>query len=164
MTTGVMKVLICDDNESDRLMIRYALRKDDPLTDVVDAGDCEEARQKLAGRDVIIIDQRMLGTRGVDCIREIRGDGFRGALVMLTGYLEEKVVAEAVFNGADNFIVKSALLEGLVPGIKRALELRAESMQTTADAEYKKRILDEIIHRLDKTLRDQGGDKDGSGQ
>jgi len=84
-------------------------------------------------------------------------------LVMLTGYLEEKVVAEAVFNGADNFIVKSALLEGLVPGIRRALELRAESMRTTADAEYKKRVLDEIIRRLDKTLRDQGGDKDGSG-
>lgn len=146
----VMRVLICDDIEVDRHMISWVLRKHDPLTIIIEATTCNEAKAAKDQVDVIVMDQVLIGSTGVQCLKDIRGSGFRGAFIIVTGYNDDKVSIEALHNGADNFILKTAMFEELVPAIIRALDLRAESIRTSTEVLKQKNEISSINEQLAK--------------
>lgn len=148
-----MIVLIVDDSESDRLLASRILSAENPELEIVHAESCEKAVQIIqsvdtVGIDCVVMDQRLVGGSGTHCIRKIRGDGYRGAFVLLTGYTSVSIAAEAMRHGADDFVDKSEAQKELYPAIMAALERRAESVRTTLEQQRTQKDLAAVMARL----------------
>jgi two-component system OmpR family response regulator len=117
-------VLVCDDEDVLRALIRAALGSD---YSVVEAHDGDEAVElaRSANPDVIVLDMMMPGRSGLDVLREIRADGDVSAVpvIMLTARTQAGDREAAERFGADRFLAKPfsplelvSLIDELVDG------------------------------------------------
>ena len=84
-----------DDEAHVRLVVRVKL---EVLGFVVDeAGSGEEAldRCRAVEPDLVVLDERMEGLRGLDVARRLRGDGFARPLILYSAYLTDQAREEA---------------------------------------------------------------------
>lgn len=101
-------VLICDDEDVLRLLVRASL--EGRGHDLVDATDGEEAldRARALRPDLILLDMMMPGKSGLDVLREVRADPDlrETPVVMLTARVQATDVAAAEEARADRFLAK----------------------------------------------------------
>jgi YesN/AraC family two-component response regulator len=72
------------------------------------AADAEEAL-RMVGKDdyrVVLLDLKLPGMDGIECLRQLKAEGFRGDVVMITGYGSVPTAVEAMKEGARDFIEK----------------------------------------------------------
>ncbi len=103
-----MKVLIVDDSGVMRKIITNALSQMG-LTDVVQAEDGAQAVQAVQDNQdigLILLDWNMPNKSGLEALQEIRGNGNKVPVIMVTTEAEKQRVVEAVKAGANNYIVK----------------------------------------------------------
>ncbi|NLC56551.1 MAG: response regulator [Armatimonadetes bacterium] len=110
------RVLLVDDEEDACLV----------LGDVLECSGCEvrsvsdplaAVREGNAERyDLVLLDIRMPRMSGIEVLRRIRDRG-HGAIVMLTGYVDEELEAEARREGAAEVLHKPVDLEYLLQRI-----------------------------------------------
>ncbi len=104
-----MKVLIVDDQQSMRLLIRGGLQQLGFRT-FDEAGDGEAALRILAGSpaNLVISDYNMPKMDGLALLRAIRAypATAKVACIMLTGRGDKELVQKAVQFGVNNFLVK----------------------------------------------------------
>ena len=67
--------------------------------------------------DVIVSDVRMPDLTGIEALRELRAQGDRTPLILLTTFDDSQVLLEAVQAGAQGFLLKDAAPEDLRDGI-----------------------------------------------
>ena len=81
--------------------------------------DTAEAAAKLAPEaDVVLMDYRLKGGRtGLDALREIRAAGLQASVIMMTGHGSERVAAEALHLGANDYIIKDESFTELLPEV-----------------------------------------------
>ena len=109
-------VLIIDDDEFDRRMIKYALNRQGTKCVFYEANNGREgcAMAREIQPDITLLDLRMPymdGFQTLNCIR--KSDQCKHSKVfMLTGSDDEGEHKLALENGADNFITKPSDLEG----------------------------------------------------
>lgn len=115
-------VLICDDEEILRRLVRASLDEGD--YDVVEAADGDEAleRARAACPDVILLDMMMPGRSGLQVLHELRADEQlrETPVVMLTARAQATDEAAATDATADYFLAKPfspAALAALVASI-----------------------------------------------
>lgn len=113
-----MKVLVVEDNQHFRLLIR-AILKALGVQDIEEASDGAEALEMLNGyaADLAILDWNMTGVDGIECVRRIR-QGQRGVnrflpIIMLTGHTEESLMHKALNTGANDFLSKPVSAKSL---------------------------------------------------
>jgi DNA-binding NarL/FixJ family response regulator len=127
-----MRVLIVDDHEIVREGVRSALSSDSRFEVVGEAADAQEAlrcaRRTLP--DVALIDLRLPDMRGEELTREFTRDFPNTAVIILTTYLSEETVRDALAAGAAGYVTKAAGL----PELKAALErvMNGELVPSTA--------------------------------
>jgi len=106
-----MKVLIVDDNEKVRLLLRDHL----PATadEVYECSDGDEAFLlfKKYRPDWVLMDQEMPKVDGITAIREIIADFPKANICMVTAYDDDELRNEALHAGAVGFVVKDNLFE-----------------------------------------------------
>ncbi|HNQ16281.1 MAG TPA: response regulator transcription factor [Pyrinomonadaceae bacterium] len=106
-----MKVLIVDDNESVRKIVREYLP--DPVSEIYECADGLEAlelyRQHLP--DWVLMDWQMPGKNGVSATREIIAAFPAANVCMVTAFDDEEIRAEAFAAGARSFLLKDSLFE-----------------------------------------------------
>lgn len=101
-------ILVADDEESLRLLIRTTLESSD--TTILEASDgnsaLEMARQEMP--DLIVLDWMMPGRNGLEVARELRADPRTAGLpiLMLTAMGQEKDRKEGLAAGVQAFLVK----------------------------------------------------------
>lgn len=86
-----------------------------------------EAALALASEaDVILLDYRLEGPlTGLDVLRELRRRGLPASVVVSTGHGSERVAAEALRLGAEDYVIKdSAFAQLLPPVLGRVLRMR----------------------------------------
>lgn len=71
-----------------------------------EGGSVQPEQVLSAGPDLILIDLLMPGKDGIQVIRELRGQGFRGKCVMISQVSSKDLVAKAYLAGVDFFIQK----------------------------------------------------------
>ena len=101
-------VVIVDDNDIMRALLRGMLRAEKEFEVVGEAGN-GEAGVELVKRlepQIVCMDVMMPVMTGIDALREIRKELPRTAVVMITGNASAENVQESVQNGAAGFIVK----------------------------------------------------------
>lgn len=100
-------ILIVDDNDMMRAILRSMLRGDD--YEVV--GEARNGTQaiELAERlqpDIICLDVMMPEKNGLEALHEIKAARPQTAIIMITANADPETVQDAIMNGAQGFIIK----------------------------------------------------------
>jgi DNA-binding NarL/FixJ family response regulator len=142
-----LRVMICDDHELVREGLRTLL-SDEPGFDIV--GEAANGRAALAmARElrpqVVLMDVRMPELDGIEATRIIRETCPGTHVLILTTYLDDKQVRQAVQAGAAGYLLKEIRRDDLVKAIRDAAEGRPTlhpdaqrmlMMQVTNPAEF----------------------------
>jgi adenylate cyclase len=135
-TRSVLKCLILDDSESDRLLVQRMLRAD-PEFDV-DIQSSETVAEGLAaaqgdGYDLIVVDQEFPDGTGLELLPALRRTAPGAALLFVTGHHDLALAAQAMERGAHHFMFKDELTtSALSHGIRVALERQSKASMRDA--------------------------------
>lgn len=122
-----MRVLLVEDNEHFRRLIRTVLQALG-ITQVTEAADGAAGLAALAGcdADLVIVDYRMTPMDGVEFTRRLRTDPASAnpyvPVLMVTGYTEPKLVADARDAGVSEFLAKPISAKTLLSRIVQLLQ------------------------------------------
>ena len=119
--TGVVRILVVDDEPAVRTALERALRLDG--YDVELAADGHDALGALAaaGRDAVVLDVLMPGLGGLDVCRELRRRGDHTPVLMLTARAGVADRVAGLDAGADDYLVKPFHLEELLARVRALL-------------------------------------------
>jgi len=125
------KILVVDDDDSHRLMLRAVLSEDGyAITEAADGTEAVRAVEKEAF-DVILTDIRMTMMDGIEALTEIRKTSPLVPVLIMTAYASVKTAVEALKAGAFDYLTKPLDSEELKILIEKALEhyhLRTENL------------------------------------
>ena len=106
-----MKVLIVDDNEQVRLLLRdYLPTSFDEIYECADGSEAVSFFKKHRP-DWVLMDWEMPKTDGITAIREIIAEFPEANICMVTAFNDEDILAEALRAGALRFVLKDNLFE-----------------------------------------------------
>jgi two-component system chemotaxis response regulator CheY len=118
-----LKVLVVDDSKVMRGIIRKMLGAEGP--EVLEAADGKQALEVLASEpvDCIISDWNMPRMKGIDLLRQVRGDGAMAAtpFIMVTAEALATNLAEADAAQVSSYLVKPFTAEDLWRAIRELL-------------------------------------------
>ncbi|MGG6240391.1 sensor histidine kinase [Nodosilinea sp. AN01ver1] len=145
--TSPLRMLLIDDNRSDRaLVLRELQREFDPL-DVQEITSSGELNRAIAigNFDAVVTDFQLRWTTGLDILELIKQHYPRCPVVMFTNTGTEEVAVEAMKLGLDDYIIKGPNRYIRVPiAVRNALE-RREMQQRAALLEIRlQRLLNQV--------------------
>ncbi|GAB7110907.1 response regulator transcription factor [Streptomyces phaeofaciens JCM 4814] len=113
-------VLIVDDQALQRMGFSMLLEAQSDVTVVGEATNGSEAVRMTAELrpDVVLMDVRMPGMDGIEATRRIVGSGGRSRILVLTTFDLDEYAYDALRAGASGFLLKDALPEELVAGVR----------------------------------------------
>ena len=126
MATDTIRVLLLEDNPHDAEIIRRMLGKYERARFEIDSvGSTSEATEALREKpfDLLLLDYNLPGENGLSFLRRANAEADAPPVIMLTGYGDERVAAEAMRLGAYDYYPKNAISsEVLARAIHQALE------------------------------------------
>ena len=127
MSKKLIKVLLLvEDNPGDARLLREMFREqgshDTELTHVECMSDAEK---HLAARevDIILLDLGLPDAQGVGAVRRVRAAAPHVPLVVVTGLDDESLAAQALQEGAQDYLIKGQIdARGLLRALRYAIE------------------------------------------
>jgi two-component system, NarL family, response regulator DevR len=119
-TPETITVLIVDDHEVVRMGLEALLGVTPGFIVVGQAGTCAEAItavERLRPR-VVLMDQRLPGRSGIEACREITGRWPNTRVIMLTSFIDDSLVVDAVRAGASGYVLKKVVSAELLSAIR----------------------------------------------
>lgn len=115
-----IRVLLVDDHAVIRQALRMLLESRPELSVV---GDAENGRTALTAveklhPDVVLMDVVMPGLNGIEATRQIRRFARGSRVVMLSGFVDEEQLTQALRAGASGYLMKSSDVSELVLAIQ----------------------------------------------
>lgn len=104
----MIRLLIIDDHEMVREGLKAMLVSEPDFNIVGDASNAEQALEMIARLrpDVVLLDVRLPGISGIELCRIVTEQYPETAIIILTTFTDESLVAECIQAGARGFIVK----------------------------------------------------------
>jgi diguanylate cyclase (GGDEF)-like protein len=139
--TGPVRILVVDDNDDDRTMLRRLLRKSELDAEVIDAGDADAA-VALCRRndfDCVLLDYKLAHVDGLELIKDLMSNAT--AVIMLTGCGNEVVAVEAMKRGARDYLLKDELTPA---DLRRAVAHAVDMLHLEMEVREKSRRLEEM--------------------
>jgi nitrogen regulation protein NR(I) len=126
------RVLIADDDESVRWVLKKSLEKEGFET--VQAKDAAEALERLSegNIEIALMDIRMPGQSGLEALDRIQADGRGTSVIIMTAQATMQNAIEAMRRGAFDYITKPFDLEEVNLLVKKAVEVRRLSQEVSA--------------------------------
>lgn len=117
------RILVVDDEESHRIMLRAVLQ--DQGYEVTEADDGQGAVRAVEQEpfDSILLDIRMKDMDGIEALTEIRKISPQIPVLMMTAYASVKTAVEALKAGAFDYLTKPLDIEELLILIEKAMEV-----------------------------------------
>jgi DNA-binding NarL/FixJ family response regulator len=117
-----IRVLLVDDHPALREGTAELMAHERDLEVVGAIGTLDEARAALAGSgiDVLVLDIRLQGERGLELLAELEGRPGAPAVVIWTAYDLPQYAAYAFRRGASGFVVKTAPTLELIQAVRQA--------------------------------------------
>ena len=128
------RVLLVDDDPDLGRLIQHVLQAHG-YEPAVQVGTGREALSSLDGIDIVLLDQQLPDTSGLDVLDAIRTRPQPPAVVLVTGHGNESLVAAALRRGADDYLAKDAALTELLPQILERVRRGRELRKALAAAE-----------------------------
>ncbi len=101
-------VLVVEDNPDHVWMLQRTLTQSGRI-DVTVARSAKEAREAASRRsfDAVVTDQRLPDAEGLQLIREMRGKGFAGTILLVTALASEEMATRGLAAGATDYVFKA---------------------------------------------------------
>ena len=118
-----MNILIADDHAIVRKGLIELLKDEFPKLKVFEASNSAQAleitsKQKL---DVILLDISMQGRNGIETLKQLRAQGIKTPVLMLSMHPEDQYAVRSLKAGASGFINKETATEELLIAIRKVL-------------------------------------------
>lgn len=142
-----MKILIADDHAIVRRGLAGLLREEYPGARVEEASSGPEVIEKSRENswDLILLDISMPGRNGIDTLIQLRTDGVKTPILILSMQPEDQYAIRSLKAGASGFVNKDKATEELISAVRKVLSGR-------------KYISDSVAEKLAGSM-DQGADK-----
>ncbi len=113
MCVWMKRVLIVEDNAFFRQFLKEAMNLRFPSIDVFEAGNGEEAMEKIKSLspEAIFMDVRLPGENGLDLTRKIKAQYPNIIVVILTNYDLPEYREASYQSGANHFVSKDSFMD-----------------------------------------------------
>ena len=154
-----LSILIVDDDEVDRMALRRSLSATTLNLAVSEAANADAAIAtiKQLAYDCIFLDYHLPGKNGLALVKQIRQEGIRVPLIVLTGQGDEQTAVNLMKAGASDYLPKRKLSPETVSRLVRSAilvhqaELKIE--QVNHDLREKNSLLERQNRELDRQRR-----------
>lgn len=147
MDNQLLKILVVEDDELDRMIMKRSLKSSGINVEVTFAEDHETGMEATIGKDYdcIFLDYNLPGGTGLELLRSIREHGNNSPIIIVTSHGDEKVAVEAMKSGASDYIPKNLLSpEGLSQSLRYVIRFK----ESEREKERMQRMLDEAQKQL----------------
>jgi DNA-binding NarL/FixJ family response regulator len=116
-----IKVLVVDDHPVVRVGISTIIDTQQDMTVVAETGSGEEAIELFRKHrpDLTVMDLRLEGISGVECIRRIRQEFPEARFIVLTVYRGDENIYQALEAGASSYLIKGMPRQLLLDALRR---------------------------------------------
>jgi len=150
-----LRVLAIEDNPVDRQLLDCLLNNEVTGLSVDWTGTVAEGLEKLAARsfDAVLLDFSLPDASGLDGLQRLRRQSPRVPILFLTGTEDEDVGKAALFEGAQEYLVKGRVRAGsIVRAVRYAVERQRHKNEIDRvrleQLELKSQILSAVSHEL----------------
>ena len=164
MTVTPLRVVIVDDNESDRGVARRFLQRDFPdvIIDEYELGEPGLAAVATRAPDCLLLDVDLPDTDGLAFLTRLAANGdIPCPIVILTGHTDERLAVRATSLGAHGYVLKDRLSrDGLRHAVVTAMagwRLRAQLAGQSRELTRRNTELERAKHRALVALSASGG-------
>ncbi|HYG40212.1 MAG TPA: response regulator [Cytophagales bacterium] len=107
----ILKILIIDDDEVDRIIVKRALKATEFEYDITENFDANDALENLKKNnyDCVFLDYLLPGTDGLSLLKKARAEGVRSPIVIVTSQGDEKIAVEMMKAGASDYVIKTQI-------------------------------------------------------
>lgn len=141
----MMKFLIADDHAIVRKGLAQILWEEFPSAQVTEVANSNEVLDEIRKQiwDVILLDISMPGRNGIETLKQIRSEGIKAPILMLSMHSEEQYAVRVLKAGASGFLNKESATEELLVAVHKVLSGR-------------KYITASVAEKLAETVRGEG--------
>ncbi len=152
-----LKLLVVDDDEIDRMALRRALKETPFGAAVVSEAETVDAALALIGQtefDLMFLDYNLPGKSGLELTEQIRRQGIRVPLIVLTGQGDEQTAVALMKAGASDYLPKSKLsaeaISRLMRGSLRVYQAERVAEYVNLDLIEKNKLLERKNQELER--------------
>lgn len=118
-----MNILIADDHAIVRKGLVQLLREEFHFADITEAANSADVLDKAKGKiwDVILLDISMPGRNGLDVLKQLRADGVKAPVLMLSMHPEDQYALRVLKAGASGFLNKDSATDELIAAVHKVL-------------------------------------------
>lgn len=118
------RIVIIEDDETIREGYAYLINHTSPYTVVSTYPSFDVARPRISkdNPDVIILDIQLPGTSGIDALPTLKKLLPHTYIIMLTVYETEKIILDALANGASGYFTKNTSSAKIIEAIKEVMQ------------------------------------------
>ncbi len=116
-----MRLLVVEDQKKMLGFLKKGLSEAGYSVDIADTGGVAETLAAENVYDLIILDVMLPDQSGLDTSRNLRRDGFAGAILMLTALAGTKDKVQGLDAGADDYLTKPFAFEELLARVRALL-------------------------------------------
>jgi two-component system invasion response regulator UvrY len=148
-----MKFLIADDHAIVRKGLVQMLREEFPTSEIIEVANSNEVLDQVRKQilDVILLDISMPGRSGIETLKQIRSEGIKAPVLMLSMHSEDQYAVRVLKAGASGFLNKESATEELLAAVHKVLSGRkyitaavAEKLADTM-GEYRNKPAHELL-------------------
>jgi DNA-binding NarL/FixJ family response regulator len=122
----MMKFLIADDHAIVRKGLVQILREEFASAQITEVSNSNQVLEEVNRQpwDVIMLDISMPGRNGIETLKQIRSNGVRTPVLMLSMHPEDQYAVRVLKAGASGFLNKETATDELLVAVKKVLEGR----------------------------------------
>lgn len=131
----MMKFLIADDHAIVRKGLVQLLLEEFPTAEITEVANSAEVFQQLSKQiwDLILLDISMPGKNGIEVLKQVRANGIKAPILMISMHPEEQYAIRALKAGASGFLNKESATEELLAAVHKVLSGKKYISASVAD-------------------------------
>ena len=121
-----MKFLVADDHAIVRKGLVQILHEEFPEAEVTEVSNSNKVLEEVSRQtwDVILLDISMPGRNGIETLKQIRANGIKAPILMLSMHPEDQYAVRVLKAGASGFLNKESATEELLVAVRKVLSGR----------------------------------------
>jgi DNA-binding NarL/FixJ family response regulator len=130
-----MKFLVADDHAIVRKGLIQILKEEFAGAEISEVTNSHEVLKAMANAvwDVVLLDISMPGRNGIETLKQLRANGVKTPILMLSMHSEDQYAIRALKAGASGFLNKETATEELLSAVRRVLSGRKYVTSSVAE-------------------------------
>lgn len=147
-----MNILIADDHAIVRKGLVQLLREQFPVASISEVSNSTEVLDQLSKKkwDAILMDISMPGKNGIETLKQIRSNGVKTPILILSAHPEDQYAVRVLKAGASGFLNKESATEELLIAVQKILTGKKYISVAIAEklAELPNQVGEKIAHEF----------------